>query len=586
MPRSLSPRALDAALAALLVGALLIGLVAVASRPTSAPAGEARALFAARCGRCHAVRGLSAGGAGPALDGFGSAAWATAMMTHPDDDRLMGRTPIRRMRPQLAELADEGDGALADVAVYLEAQGREPGDPAPDRLRVARGSGIYHRRCTRCHQGSGDNSGTPRDDREDPDLDGWGSRRWIRAMVLDPTAYELYNRRDHMGRFADALTPREVDLLVDLVRSLRATAAPVVAPSPAPSPTTPRPAALRGATLGPIEHHLRPGAGYGTAASARALDELRALGCTWVSVTPFGRVWDLQSTAIKPDFEAPRAASEAGVRAVIAQAHARGLRVLLVPHLWVETTGWRGEIGARDAANERPDAFTEAEWAAFFASYAGFVAGWARVAEEGGAEMLSVGVELKSSSGSRPEWFAVIDATRAVYRGALTYSANWDEVERVAFWHRLDVVGVQGFYALAMRRGATLDEQRREATRRADRLEAWARREGRAVLFTEFGYTATRDAALEPWAWPDGMARPAVDARAQADGYRALLEAFAGRPWFAGAFVWRYYADPMDASQEEPWGFSPRGREGEAVLRDLYDPRLAWGADPPAPPAL
>lgn len=172
MPRSLPTRALDAALAALLVGAALVGLVAVASRPAAPAPGEARALFAARCGRCHAVRGLSAGGAAPTLDGFGSAAWATAMMTRPDDDQLMGRTPIRRMRPQLAELADEGDGALADVAAYLEAQGRERGDAAPDRLRVARGSGIFHRRCTRCHQGSGDNTGTLRDDREDPDLDG------------------------------------------------------------------------------------------------------------------------------------------------------------------------------------------------------------------------------------------------------------------------------------------------------------------------------------------------------------------------------------------------------------------------------
>jgi hypothetical protein len=72
-----------------------------------------------------------------------------------------------------------------------------------------------------------------------------------------------------------------------------------------------------------------------------------------------------------------------------------------------------------------------------------------------------------------------------------------------------------------------------------------------------------------------------VDEHAQAVAYRALLEAFVGRPWLVGGFVWRYYANPMDASQEAPHGFSPRLREGEGVLRELYG--LRWGADPGEP---
>jgi hypothetical protein len=47
--------------------------------------------------------------------------------------------------------------------------------------------------------------------------------------------------------------------------------------------------AVRGATLGPIESSQHPGVGYGTPASAEALDELARLGCNWVSFTPFGR---------------------------------------------------------------------------------------------------------------------------------------------------------------------------------------------------------------------------------------------------------------------------------------------------------
>jgi hypothetical protein len=336
--------------------------------------------------------------------------------------------------------------------------------------------------------------------------------------------------------------------------------------------------AVRGATLGPIENTQHPGVGYGTQASAEALDELAALGCNWVSFTPFGRQWDLASTTLRMDFEAPWPENRRAVLRVIEQAHARGMHVLLIPHLWVDLGGWRGEIGEKTSAGAAR-VFTQEEWQRWFASYTRFVTAWARVAEEGGAEMFSVGVEMKSSSGTRGEWFDVINAVRAVYHGSLTYSANWEEERSVLFWDRLDVVGIQAFYPLAEREGATLDELRAGAQRRATALAQWATTQQRSVLFTEFGYKAVVDTTLRPWEWPDGMANVRVSARAQADGYRALLEAFAPQPWFAGGYVWRYYANPMDSSQEEAWGFSPRGRDGEAVLGAFYDPRVVWGAD-------
>ncbi len=336
--------------------------------------------------------------------------------------------------------------------------------------------------------------------------------------------------------------------------------------------------AVRGATLGPIESSQHAGVGYGTAASAEALDELAALGCNWVSVTPFGRQWSLESTDIRMDFEAPFAANRENIVRFIAQAHARGLKVLLIPHLWLDMPGWRGEIGEKDR-NGNPRAFTHDEWTRWFRSYTRFVTEWARAAERGGADMFSVGVEQKSSSGTRGEWFDVIDAVRRVYHGPLTYSANWDEADKVLFWDRLDVAGIQAFYPLATHEGATLTELRAAAVRRADELARWAVREQRPVMFAEYGYKAIVDTTLRPWEWPDGMTNVHVSGLAQAEAYRALLEAFVARPWFVGGYVWRYYANPMDSSQEEPWGFSPRGREGEEVLRELYDARVAWGAD-------
>ncbi|HEX3849328.1 MAG TPA: hypothetical protein VHW01_00090, partial [Polyangiaceae bacterium] len=77
----------------------------------------------------------------------------------------------------------------------------------------------------------------------------------------------------------------------------------------------------------------------------------------------------------------------------------------------------------------------------------------------------------------------------------------------------------------------------------------------------------------------DKMSDVVVDQAAQAEAYRALLSAFVDAPWFAGFFVWRLYADPDDMSQEAEWGFSPRGKQAEIVLRDAF--AAHWAGDGP-----
>ena len=68
------------------------------------------------------------------------------------------------------------------------------------------------------------------------------------------------------------------------------------------------------------------------------------MGANWVSVTPYGRVLDLAPTGIDWSFEARFSDNRKAVLAAIRQAHAEGLHVLLVPHLWVESGEWRGKI--------------------------------------------------------------------------------------------------------------------------------------------------------------------------------------------------------------------------------------------------
>lgn len=332
--------------------------------------------------------------------------------------------------------------------------------------------------------------------------------------------------------------------------------------------------AVRGITIGPIENALHAGKGYGSPAYERTLREARGLGATWVSLTPFGRVWDLAPSGVSPTFEADYADNRVAVARAVEQAHRAGMRVLLVPHLWVETGGWRALIDPGD----------DAAWASWTASYREFLLGWAKVARDSGVDMFSVGVELRSwvTTSRAPSFAAIVRDVRGVYPGLLTYAANWDDVEKTVIWGELDVIGVNAFFPLAQKEGASRSELMQGGRDVAKKLGAIAESWNKPLLFTEFGYTTRPNPAIKPWEWPDSMKDVAVDEAAQAEAYYALLSGFLDEPRFAGFFVWRLYADPDDMSQEAQWGFSPRGKLAELVLRDAFN--AWWPADgPPLP---
>ena len=327
--------------------------------------------------------------------------------------------------------------------------------------------------------------------------------------------------------------------------------------------------ALRGVTIGPIESSLHRERGYGSEPYRRTLDEARRLGASWVSLTPFGRVADLSPTGVAMTFEAPFVENRRALSRAVAQAHAAGIKVLLVPHLWVESGAWRGEI----------DPGSPAAWERWARGYTAYVRAWAELAQESGVDLLAVGVELRSwvTNGFAPSFSQVVREVRSVYGGPLTYAANWDDAEDTVIWGELDLIGVNAFFPLTETEDATPEELAKGGRAVAERVRALAERWNKPVVFTEFGYTTRKDPALRPWEWPDHMTNVVVDQVAQADAYSALLSAVIEEPWFAGAFVWRLYADPDDVSQESEWGFSPRGKLSELVLRDAFGAH--WAAD-------
>lgn len=274
-----------------------------------------------------------------------------------------------------------------------------------------------------------------------------------------------------------------------------------------------------------LEHAFHPdrSSGYGTPASARALDELRRRGVEWVSVTPFAGMRSPEATELRRY----GAESDGALREVARQARARGLKVMMKPHLWLRPPRWVGDVEQR----------TEAGWAAFFAAYEAYVLPLAKLSAEEGVEAFSVGNEMEKTTHRVREWRALVARVRALYPGLLTYGATTTEAERIPFWDALDVVGVSAYYPLSPERHpdrATLVAAWREVT---PRLAALSARTRRKVLFTEAGWRSADHGTWRHWEIPS---EATVNLALQETAYEALFEAVWDEPWFAGVYFWKW----------------------------------------------
>ncbi|MFZ4734994.1 MAG: glycoside hydrolase family 113 [Bradymonadia bacterium] len=301
--------------------------------------------------------------------------------------------------------------------------------------------------------------------------------------------------------------------------------------------------------------------GYGTDAARSALDELKALGIRHLSLTPFGWMSSLEDPRVVSEVTMAGAETEDRVRAAARDARARGMTVLVKPHLWVRRGEWPGEL--RFAAGPQADTF--------FATYRDFILRWARLAEEVGADALLIGLELRGLSAAHPDAFRALIATiRGVYRGRIGYGANWDEVEQVTFWDTLDFIGVQ-LYAPLRGAEAPLDPGalRLSAERWRDRYEAVSRRFGKPLWLTEAGFTNRVGVTVDPHLWPEQRSAkrtPEGDAE-QRLAYSVLLSVYGASPLVDRIYLWKWFTDVHTDEEPSGFGYMPRGKPAGEVLR-------------------
>jgi len=295
----------------------------------------------------------------------------------------------------------------------------------------------------------------------------------------------------------------------------------------------------------------------------RALAELAALGVDSVCIVIPWVTPDVHSLELAP--RGDMTPSDAALDYAIRRAHAAGMRVFLMPFIYVDKVSpgvWRGTI-------EPPD------WDVWFAGYGSFLMRYAELAGRLRVEMLSVGSELCSTETRRLDWERLIGRVRGVYGGLLTYSANWDHKDSVSFTDLLDVVGMNAYFELSPIDDPPLEELLAAWGRLKPEIDAWRARSGRPLVMTEVGYPSRLRAAADPWDY-DAVGSPAPDLQARC--YKAFMRTWESDPHLIGVYFYLWWGDGGPADT----GYTPRGKPALDVLAQWYSgPRAGWSAGAP-----
>jgi len=292
---------------------------------------------------------------------------------------------------------------------------------------------------------------------------------------------------------------------------------------------------------------------------AHLLDEIRDLGATDVLlVIP---LYQQNVSSHDIDRRPGKTPSDVAVLRTLQQAKARGLRTSVLPIVRLTDRSrrqWRGRI--------QPKAGVDA----WFAAYEKHLLRYATIAERGGADRFVVGSELLSLERHERQWRLLIGATRKVFTGKLTYSANWDHFDPIQFWDALDEVGVTAYFELVSHDGQVTDlELDKGWVGPAAGLARLQRRLRKPLFITEVGYPAKVTAARYPW---DETRKAALAPDLQAQLYRAFCRNLRPHPddqaalRLSGFFFWNWFG--FGGLQDGD--YTPRGKPAAEEARRCY----------------
>lgn len=280
----------------------------------------------------------------------------------------------------------------------------------------------------------------------------------------------------------------------------------------------------------------------------------------YVALMPFGFIRDLSSPKIIYNTNRQWfGETEGGLLQYAERFHKEGIKVMVKPHIWVNRGEFTGNIKME----------SEEKWGILEASYTSFILTYAKAAQDINADILCIGTELEQFVVNRANyWSNLIKEIRKVYKGKLTYAANWDEYKRVSFWKDLDFIGVDAYFPVSDKKTPSVQEFEMGWQTHKNEIKSIQKKFNKPVLFTEFGYRSVDFAGKKPW--ESHRVAENVNLQAQVNGLQAIHNQFWKEDWFAGGFIWKWFHKHDKVGGEKDNRFTPQNKPAEALMRKLY----------------
>jgi hypothetical protein len=280
----------------------------------------------------------------------------------------------------------------------------------------------------------------------------------------------------------------------------------------------------------------------------------------YVALMPYSFIRNIETPKI--EFNTNRewfGESENGLYQYAKEFQKKNIKIMVKPHLWLRRGGFTGDL--------KPS--SEESWKILENSYRDYILTYAKVAEELKAEILCIGTELEKFVANRPKyWHQLIKEIRVIYKGKLTYAANWDEFKRVPFWGEIDFIGVDAYFPLSDKKSPTVEDLELGWQPHKEEILVIQQKFNKPVLFTEFGYRSLDFTGKKPW--DSNRVKGNINLQAQVNGLQAIHNQFWKEKWFAGGFIWKWFHRHDEVGGENNNRFTPQNKPAEELIRKLY----------------
>lgn len=248
------------------------------------------------------------------------------------------------------------------------------------------------------------------------------------------------------------------------------------------------------------------------------------------------------------------------MKKVIQNANKNGISVMLKPHIYVENVGWAGSLN-----------FKAKDWGIWEANFSEKMLAFAKFAEENKIAVFCIGVELKTATARNPDFFkTLIKEIKEIYKGKLTYAANWDNYREIKFWKELDFIGIDGYFPISLKKEPTILEIERGWNRVLPKLKEFSKELNKKIIFTEFGYRSCDYSLGKQWEIEHNK-DIATNFSNQNNGYEVFFRLVYSKDFIAGGFLWKWYGNEVDLKGLSKNNYTPQNKPVEKVIKKWYD---------------